>query len=175
MICPCYHFEYRSFSLTIQEVSWEYWRRACRFPALQFSTSVEVRLGVHHPCEDRLVNSFSQNPRQGFLSFLAWMFNSMRERNVHGVFSGKNPDHPKITILYFWMICIVFGHFLKSSVLDQLDIAYLDSIKLFPQIRYNISHAGSFKNLKITIFYCWMIPNFSQESCIRYCSNLGGL
>jgi len=51
------------------------------------------------------------------------------------------------------MIFIVFGHFLKSSVLDQLDIAYLDSIEVFPQIRYGISHVGSSKNLEIAIFY----------------------
>ena len=103
------------------------------------------------------------------------MFLTIRARNVHGGFSGKNLDHPKFTILYFWMIFIVLGHFLKISVLDQLYIAYLDSTKLFPQIHHGISHAGSSKNLKIEIFYYWMIPNFSQEPCIVHCSHLARL
>ena len=76
------------------------------------------------------------------------------------VFSGKNPDHSKITILYFWMIFIVSGHFLKLSVLDQLDIAYLDSTKLFPQIHHGISHAGSSKILKSRFFIIEWSPIF---------------
>ena len=96
-------------------------------------------------------------------------------KNYTAGFPRKNLDHPKITILYFWMIFIVFGHFLKITELDQPDFAYLDSTKLFPQIHHSISHAGSSKNLKIVIFYYWMIPEFSQERCIRYCSNLARL
>ena len=103
------------------------------------------------------------------------MFPTIRIRKLHGRFSGKNPDHPKITILYFWMIFIVFGHLLKITELDQPDFAYLDSTKLFPQIHHGISHAGSSKNLKIAIFYYWMIPNFSHEPCIGHCSHLARL
>ena len=73
------------------------------------------------------------------------------------------------------MIFIVLGRFLKLTVLDQLDIAYLDSTKLFPQIHHSISYAGSSKNLRIVIFLLLNDPIFSQELCIRYCSNLARL
>ena len=76
---------------------------------------------------DQLVASHRRSSK--VIACFVWMFPTIRIRKLHGRFSGKNPDHPKITILYFWMIFIVFGHFLKISVLDQLDIAYLDSNK----------------------------------------------
>ena len=44
------------------------------------------------------VTDFPGEPRIGFLSFFAWMFLTIRVRNVHGGFSGKILDHSIITI-----------------------------------------------------------------------------
>ena len=64
---------------------------------LQFSTSVEVRPGNVGPCVRPLVSKSYREPTLGFLSFFAWMFLTIRLRNVHGGFSRKNPDHSIIT------------------------------------------------------------------------------
>ena len=67
-------------------------------------------------------------------------FSTIRIRNAHGRFSGKNPDHSKITNMYFWMIQLSIGHFLKIGWSDQLDIAYCDSTKCFLTF-YNVTRS----------------------------------
>ena len=76
---------------------------------------------------------------------------------MHGGFSEKIPDHSKITKMYFWMIQLSIGNFLKIGWSDQLDIAYCGSTKHFAT---SPGHAGSFKNQKM---HFWMIQRAKKE------------
>ena len=71
----------------VQEVSKRSLTLRMRVSALQFSTSVEVRVLIVR----RSVTDFLGEPRIGFLSFFAWMFLTIRVRNVHGRFFRENP------------------------------------------------------------------------------------
>ena len=73
-----------------------YWRWAHCPAMLQFSKSVEVRLGIVGWSFGWSVCYFSGKPRTGFFWFFAWMFLTIRVRNAHGGFPGKNLDHSKI-------------------------------------------------------------------------------
>ena len=75
-----------------------YWRWAHCPAMLQFSTSVEVRPPFVSPSVCPCVTKIPGEPHLGFLSFFAWMFTTIRTRNVHGGFPGKNLDHSIITI-----------------------------------------------------------------------------
>ena len=48
----------------------------------------------------------------------------------------------------FWMIHLVYGHFLQLSTSEWLQIAYFDSTKCFTTFSNVNSHEGSFKNHK---------------------------
>ena len=49
-----------------------------------------------------LVTDISQKPLQGFSSYFATKFTTMRARNVHGRFSGKNPVFPKWALMWYF-------------------------------------------------------------------------
>ena len=68
----------------------------------RYSSQLQLRsepyLLVRLTVPARLVNKIPREPQVGFLSFFAWMFTTIRTRNVHGGFPGKNLDHSIITI-----------------------------------------------------------------------------
>ena len=49
-----------------------------------------------------VVTDISQKRLQGFSSYSAWKFTTMRARNVHGRFSGKNPVFPKWALMWYF-------------------------------------------------------------------------
>ena len=67
----------------------------------RYSSQLQLRSDPYllvRPSVCVLVDKIPGEPHLGFLSFFAWMFTTIRTRNVHGGFPGKNLDHSIITI-----------------------------------------------------------------------------